>query len=308
MNSRKNLLMVTAAALLLTGVGCSSLKRSENSYSARENGDAAVEKDPKIQNLESTVATLNTRIQELEGKLQASENRPRYSDTLIRQASDAIQNLKPNASPIRASIAEGDPESGFANDQNTRAFQQGKILFDQEKYPEAILALSAFLERNGNHTLASHAQYYIAESYYMEGDFAVADQEFQRLVLKYPRSPRASHAFVRLSLCSEKLGKTEEAKRYRLQAEALYPRSPALKGLRETSTTTGVRVLPAPIQEAALVVPPTAPEVESPRVETPHVEAPHVEAPRVEAPKIQTLQTTGSGSDLDSPPGMGDGG
>lgn len=284
------------------------MKHQENGRSATENGDNDPLKDQKIRSLETSLVTLNTRIQELEGKLQAAENRPKYSESLIRQNSDTRGGLNSSNAVVIATLAKNDPESGFANDQNTRAFQQGKMLFDQEKYPEAILALSAFLERNPNHTLASHAQYYIAESYYLEGDFAIADQEFQRLTLKYPRSPRASYAFVRLSTCAEKLGKTEEAKRYRFQAEGLYPKSPALQGLRESQASTGVKVFPIDSTQTSLVVPPTAPEVESPHVETPQVDA--IEAPHVDAPQIetQTIQTTHQGGELDSPPGTGGGG
>ncbi len=318
MNSRKNLLIVSAALAtqLFTGMGCASFRRSEekpaekqgnNTYPAAESNDPLVLKDQRIQSLESTVLSLNSRIQELEGKLQASQNRPTLNESLNRQSIGGRSNNGTDK-PVRASIAANDPESGFANDVNTRAFQQGKILFDQEKYPEAILAFSAFLERNSNHTLASLAQYNIAESYYFEGDYAVADQEFQKLLLKYPRSPRASYALVRLSQCGEKLGKRDESRRYRLQAEGLYPRSPALKGLREA---TGNASVGQPPIQSALVVPPTAPEVVAPHVETPTVEtptvtAPHVEAPHVATPKVET--SLESGADLDSPPGMGAGG
>ncbi len=310
------MLFAATTAVLVTGTGCASLfsrgdKTPENSdknaYSATEPNDPLAAKDQRIQSLESTVVTLNSRVQELEGKLQATQNRPVLSDSLIRQSVDALTLPKRGGSVIRATVSENDPESGFANDQNTRAYQQGKILFDQEKYPEAILAYSAFLERNANHSLASQAQYGIAESYYLEADFAVADQEFQKLVIKYPRSPRASYALVRLSQCAEKTGKLDESRRYRMQAEALYPRSPALKGLREKSA-------PAPVMQSSLVIPPTAPEVDSPVVETPHVEAPQVVAPRVEMPKVETprvqkLETTNTtGNDLDGPPGSGGGG
>lgn len=296
--------MVSAMSttLLVGGMGCASLfshgdkkagKAGENRYSAGAPASSATLKDERIQSLESTVLSLNSRIQELEGKLQASANRPHIPDSVIRQTLDT---------PIRASVAASDPESGFANDQNTRAFQQGKILFDQEKYPEAILAFSAFLERSPNHTLASQAQYTIAESYYLESDYAVAEQEFKKLTLKYPRSPRTSYALVRLALCAEKLGKVNESKSYRAQVEGLYPRSPALKGLREAATPQQNSM-----QGSLIVVPPTAPVVDTPQVEIPHVEAPQIQAPQVQAPKLETqiIEAAPLGSDLDSPPGGG---
>lgn len=293
--------MVSAVSttLLFGGMGCASLfshgdkkggKAGENRYSAAEPSAPATLKDQRIQSLESTVLSLNSRIQELEGKLQASQNRPHIPEAVIRHNFDTA---------IRSSVAANDPESGFANDQNTRAFQQGKILFDQEKYPEAILAFSAFIERNENHTLASQVQYYIAESYYLQGDYSVAEQEFKKLTVKYPRSPRVSYALVRLALCTEKLGKMDDSKRYRLQAENFYPQSPALKGLREASAPGNS------MQGSLIVTPPTAPVVDTPHVQMPQVEAPQVQAPKVE---FQPIESAPVGSDLDSPPGTGSGG
>lgn len=321
MNSRKNppcpkpttplRALASAAALLVSATGCSTLfSRGEapdakadgkEAYSATEpaSGEANPEmlKDDKIQYLQSTVATLNTRIQELEGRLQASQNRPNLSADPIRQNLGGANA----GSEVRASVAANDPGAGYANDERFRAFQQGKILFDQEKYPEAILAFSAFLERAADHPLAGSAQYYIGESYYLQGDFAVADQEFQRVVVRYPGSPRVSYALVRLAQSTNKLGKAEESRRYRAQVEGLYPKSPALLELRKTDFSAAPTATAGAIAPASITIEkPSVPDISIPEVAVPNIDRPSVEAPSVEAPRVNS-----SSSDLDGPPGGG---
>jgi tol-pal system protein YbgF len=310
MNSGKNpsmkisTLCLTLSLTLFASTGCSTFLRSssdaenaaendgKNTYSANETGASTDLKDQKISHLESTVTTLNSRIQELEGKLQAVRTRPDPSEfsespqqTLKRQSSDAANAV----SKIRASVASSDPSAGFVNDASVRAFQQGKLLFDQEKFPEAILAFSAFLETNPNHALASSAQYYIGESYYGQGDYAVADEEFQKLTRRFPHSPRVSYALVRLSQSTAALGKMDESKRYRTQVEGLFPKSPAMKLFNEAPPAGAIA------GDAANTLTPiaTAPDLTIEKPTVPTVEIPTMERPEVGAPN----------SDLDAPPG-----
>ncbi|MBS1961028.1 MAG: tetratricopeptide repeat protein [Bdellovibrionales bacterium] len=305
----------------LTLTGCSTLSRSnpdaekaaenggKNTYSATE-GDAPADlKDQKIQHLEGTVTQLNSRIAELEGKLQAAEARPDLREgattakTTNRQIFDGTMGAK-----VAASVAGNDPGAGFVNDASVRAYQQGKMLFDQEKYPESILAFSAFLETNPNHPLAGSAQYVIGEAYYRQGDYAVADQEFQKLAVRYPHSPRMSYALVRLSQSATALGKVEEGRKYRTEAEGLFPKSPALKLFREApapsgsstaSVQTGDAATPIATAPEMTIEKPSVPSITEPRVEAPTIEKPTVEAPSSNAPRARV------GDDLDAPPGAG---
>lgn len=347
MNSRKNpsvVFSLTSASLslLFLGSGCASVfsrghsegdNPAENRYSANEADDTANDssRDPKlkeqnIQSLENTVLALNSRIRELEGKLQASQNRPNVSE-ITRQSSDDPVSGKNAGTTVGASIAANDPGAGFVNDGNVRAFQQGKLLFDQEKFPEAILAFSAFLERNANHALAGTAQYWIGESYFQQSDFSIATQEFQKILVKYPRSSRVSYALVRLATSQEKLGKTEEGRKYRLQAEGLFPRSPAIALLgSQPSAQIAPNVIQHELQNDSTALPPIAtapdsagapmeiaierpvvPTIEIPKIDVPVVETPKVETSEAHAPRA-TVHLSGSSSDLDAPPAMGGGG
>lgn len=304
--------------ILLTSTGCSTFSRSDSDaekaaekdgksrYSAMEPPSSDNLKDQKIQHLESTVTTLNSRITELEGKLQASRTRPDYSSgtgTEEKTTSRQLFDSSAAGGKVNASIAANDPGAGFVNDGAVRAYQQGRMLFDQEKFPEAILAYSAFLEGNPSHPLASSAQYTIAESYYRQNDYAVAEQEYQKLAARYPQSARVSFALVRLSQSATALGKADEAKRYRIQVEGLFPKSPALKLFRETPVgTNDVAHSETPIATAPdlTIERPAVPTIEKPMIERPVVDSPRVENPASNVPSARV-----SGEDLDGPPGSG---
>lgn len=313
--------MRALALILLTATGCSTFSRSNSDaekaarkdgntrYSAMEPPSSDNLKDQKIQHLESTVTTLNSRITELEGKLQASGTRPDHSiESPAKAKSRQLFDAASVGGRVDASVAANDPGAGFVNDVAVRAYQQGRMLFDQEKFPEAILAYSAFLEGNPAHPLASSAQYTIAESYYRQGDYAVAEQEYQKLAARFPQSSRVSFALVRLSQTSAALGKTDEAKRYRIQAEGLFPKSPALKLFREAPVSaTDVAHSETPIATAPdlTIERPTIPAIVPPTIERPSIETPSVETPRVENPPSTAPRARVSGDDLDAPPGGG---
>lgn len=313
--------LAAIAAVPLLTTGCSTFFSRSNSeaekaakndgretYSASESdSDSADLKVQKIHHLESTVTSLNTRIRELEGKLQAAEARVPEPSAAAKAKVRQTLDTAALGSRISATVAPNDPGAGFVNDAAVRAFQQGKLLFDQEKFPESILAFSAFLEGNPNHPLASSAQYTIGEAYYREGDFAVADTEFQKLTTRYPQSPRVSYALVRLSQSAAALGKNDEAKRYQTQVEGLFPKSPALKLLRESpvpSSAANADLNETPIATAPelSIERPAVPMIEKPSIEAPTVEAPHIEAPASNAPRARVGESNG---DLDAPPGAG---
>jgi len=327
MNSGKNPSMINRpnlqvlALLTLTMAGCSTFSRSNseaenaaekdgnNRYSAMEPASSDNLKDQKIKHLEATVGTLNGKIQELEGKLLAHPTYSKAMDPVVkiqkRQQADDAALL---GAKVSASIAANDPGAGFVNDAPVRAYQQGRMLFDQEKFPEAILAFSAFLEQNPGHSLASSAQYTIAESYYREGDYGVADTEFQKLATRYPNSPRVSFALVRLSQSATALGKTEEAKRYRTQVEGLFPKSPALKLFREapvSANDAAHSVAPIATAPDLTIANPTVPAIPVPTIEQLTIERPTIDQPRVEVPTGKAPRARVSSDDLDAPPGGG---
>lgn len=255
-NQRK-LSTLLPALTIVTGIlsfsSCSTFSRHDDvsESGAVEATDPITQKNARIQELEGTVSTLHAKVEQLETQLRASQTKPEFRQSFDRP-------VRPSAgSSVQASVAGSDPEVGYANHSIVQAYRQGKILFDSEKYPEAILAFSALLERDSKHVLSGSAQFFLAESYYLQGEYAVAEQEYTRVISSFDRSPQVTKAYARLADCYAKQGKTAEADRVKLQIRALFPNSPAEALASQVSSRTAApAVTTAP---PALETPMTAP-------------------------------------------------
>ena len=58
-------------------------------------------------------------------------------------------------------------------------YRQARAYFEAGKHTNAILAFDRFLENHPDHALAGNARYLTGESYYREGDFKLALEEYR---------------------------------------------------------------------------------------------------------------------------------
>lgn len=240
MISRKNQQFTLISILLIFScfsVGCSTLFGRHEEEATEETAQATPptasteEKDARIRDLERTVSTMTAKVEELETQVRAKNNPP-----TLRQNFDSPK-IKAG-SPPKPEIYGSDPEKGFNNDSGVQSFRQGKALFDSDRYPEAILGFSSFLETFPRHPIADHAQYFLAESYFRQGEYRIAEQEFQKLIQTFERSSRLADSYAKLALCAQKMGNAADAERYRGQLDALFPSSPASRDLKRLWSST----------------------------------------------------------------------
>lgn len=83
--------------------------------------------------------------------------------------------------------------------------------FQNKRYNEAIKKFSDLLETNPDHELADNSQYWLAESYYMKGDYQRALIEFEK-VFTFTEKGKYDDAQLKLGYCYLKLGQNEQAK------------------------------------------------------------------------------------------------
>ncbi len=260
-NQRK-LLAITLLGLSFTACGTLSRRddvdsepnSAENTPVRAESATAQVvaQKDAQIQSLQAQLSELQTQL-----KAQAPvAPTPAHPPTELSRR----QNLDTSFN-TSTSVAKSDPQRGFLNDATIQAFRQGKILFDSEKYPEAVLAFSALLERQSQHPLAGVAQFYLAESYYFQNDFESAKVEYQKLIQYYDRSPHIAQAYARQAQCLAQLGDVSGANQMRQKVLAFFPRSEAAQLVPNEFrplVTQETIAQPAPPVAPEAPVPPTA--------------------------------------------------
>src|SRR5690606_12652976 len=119
---------------------------------------------------------LNTRLDTLEAKLAMVNDKVNVARSQHSTSPSSSVGVKKHPADdageeLRTPRTGTDPQSGFSDDPAIRSFRQASILFDAAKYPESMLAYSAFLERYGDHPLAGTAQFYVGEAYFRQKEY-----------------------------------------------------------------------------------------------------------------------------------------
>ncbi len=78
-------------------------------------------------------------------------------------------------------------------------------------YEAAESLLRAFLKRWPNHDLASNATYWLAETFYVRGDYTQAARYFAESYQKYPKGTKAEDTLIKLGLTLSALNRTNDA-------------------------------------------------------------------------------------------------
>ena len=81
----------------------------------------------------------------------------------------------------------------------------------ESKYEAAEGKFSRFMSMYPSHNLAPNAQYWLAETYYVRGEYAQAARMFAQGYQDYPKGPKAGDSLLKLGLSLAQLGKKEDA-------------------------------------------------------------------------------------------------
>ncbi len=81
----------------------------------------------------------------------------------------------------------------------------------RRQFGEAETGFRGFLDKYPEHNLAGSAQYWLGETYYAQGDYRQAAQNFLSGYKAYPKSRRAPDSLLKLGMSLNKLGQTQQA-------------------------------------------------------------------------------------------------
>ena len=95
------------------------------------------------------------------------------------------------------------------------------------RYPEAIAAWQHFLQTHPNGGLASDAQYWLGEAYYLSRDYNAAKEAFIALGLNHPQSGRLPDALLKLGYLYGEQGDTARARDVLQKLIQVYPNTQA---------------------------------------------------------------------------------
>ena len=131
-------------------------------------------------------------------------------DALAQQQQGPAADAPPPASSSpRAAVALGTTPAAASG--SAQAFGEARHLLDATRWPEAELALAAFLREYADAPEAPEARYFLGRTQIVLGRHGDAAATFLELLRKSPASARAPDAWVRLGVSLKGMGETAQA-------------------------------------------------------------------------------------------------
>jgi tol-pal system protein YbgF len=251
-----------AAAAVVAVVGSSSLSARDDPVELKltdlearmiriekiVNNQSLIELANQLEQLRSETAALRGDLEELrhDSDSTASRERDLYVDVdkrlqSLEQAergaavapapaapapsSSAPAAHAPAAAPTGGAVAAA-PKPAVSDKQ---AYQAAFDLLQARHYDEAGKAFTQFLSSYASSPLADNAQYWLAQTHFVQRQFNVALPEFQKLVEKYPQSQKLPDALLKVGYCQSELGHKDAARTALQQVMRQYPDTTAAR-------------------------------------------------------------------------------
>lgn len=106
-----------------------------------------------------------------------------------------------------------------------RAYDAAFTLLRDGRYADAAEGFREFLEQYPDGPLADNAQYWLGESYYVTGNFDIAQNAFQQVLNRFPDSPKVPDAHLKLGFCYYELEQWDQARSTLDEVTQAYPDS-----------------------------------------------------------------------------------
>lgn len=132
----------------------------------------------------------------------------------------------------------------------TRGSDPANILYDnafsdirEAKYDAAEDKFKRFMAMYPSHALAANAQYWLAETYYVRGNYQQAARMFAQGYQDYPKGSKAPDSLLKLGLSLAQLGKKEDACLSLAQLKKEYPgdQGPVIRRADQESKRLGCK-------------------------------------------------------------------
>jgi tol-pal system protein YbgF len=165
----------------------------------------------RIDRLQADVRTLRGEVELLQNQTEGgkAQSRSLYGDLEKRIA--ALETLGGVGSP-GAAPAAGSALPGAAAGGEQAMYDAAFDALKGADYPKAIGSFRAFLTAYPTSPLASNAQYWLGEAFYVTREYDAAIQAFRKVATNWPDSRKAPDALVKVGFTQAAQGKNSEAR------------------------------------------------------------------------------------------------
>ena len=193
------------------------------------NNDSETDMLRRLQALQSENETLRNEVETLQFETVRSADRQRqlYIDLDAR-----MQAIEAGGAAVGAAgaVAGGAAVAGVpASGSDQKDYQAAFDLLKQARYADAAAAFSQFLAMYASSDLRDNAQYWLAETHYVDQNFATALDGFKKVVADYPASRKIPDAWLKIGFCNYELKQWPDAKQALVIVQSRFPESTAAR-------------------------------------------------------------------------------
>lgn len=149
---------------------------------------------------------LSSQIDQLEANLEDTNYRLSQLSQQIAATNQELKSFR-NSSLTRSSVDSQRSEAALPSDPQA-LYQAAYNDYLRGAYDLAVLGFRQYLEAFPNTELADNATYWIGESYFSQGQYRQAIQEFDNIVSNYARSDKIASALLKKAYAYLELGDT----------------------------------------------------------------------------------------------------
>jgi tol-pal system protein YbgF len=173
--------------------------------------------------LATQVDQLQTQTQELRGQIETlrfeSENAGNRQRQLYLDVDQRLQAMEQNQAPPPVAVtdpAQAQPaqavERPVVSGSDQDNYQAAFDLLKNGQYEQSAEAFRQFLVVFPSSPLADNAQYWLAETYYVQRQFTTALPAFEVVVDNYPNSVKLPDALLKIGFCNYELRQFAQAR------------------------------------------------------------------------------------------------
>ncbi|MGD9638952.1 MAG: tol-pal system protein YbgF [Alphaproteobacteria bacterium] len=167
--------------------------------------------------IDQTLTSLTNQVEELQFK---NNNIAERLDRIVKDVEFRLNEIE-NKMALQQSLASMPPAKDVKKEEVSNVPDNKKTpedLYNQayeelgkSNYSKAGEYLSLFLDKYSKHELAGNAQYWLGETYYVQGDYEKSAVSFAKCYEKYGKGNKGPDCLLKLGLSMVALGKNQDA-------------------------------------------------------------------------------------------------
>lgn len=217
-----------------------------------------------ISNFEVRLSQIENQIRDMNGRIeQLGHETQQAKDRLEKMSADYEMRFQQQAGGAVGPSAPSSPSSSYGTASGSRAELTGDLYAGNSQPPKILGTLSSsgadpasllyesafadvraakydtaetkfkdFMAKYPTHALAANAQYWLAETYYVRGDYNQAAKFFAQGYQDFPQGQKAADSLLKLGLSLAKIGKKDDACLSFQQLKKQFPGDQSTVGAR----------------------------------------------------------------------------